>query len=56
MKKFYIDFSGWCEIEAEDEKEARRKFEIYIAEDKPLPCNIYEVQGIEEKGIIEWSD
>jgi 16S rRNA U1498 N3-methylase RsmE len=53
MKKFYVDFVGWCEIEAEDEKEARCKFETCVAEDRPLPCNIYEVQGIKEKGIIE---
>jgi hypothetical protein len=56
MKKFYVDFTGWCEITAKDEEEARYKFESYIAENKPLPCNIYEVQNVKEKGVIDWND
>lgn len=47
--KFYIDFGGYCEIEANDEEEARLKFWDFIVEDKPLPCNYYELHTIEEK-------
>jgi hypothetical protein len=47
--KFYVDFSGYCEIEAEDAALAQDKFWELVNEDKPLPCNIYEIQGIELK-------
>jgi hypothetical protein len=47
--KFYVDFSGYCEVEAKDEIEARANFWKRVEEDKPLPSNIYEIIGIEEK-------
>lgn len=50
MKKtYFVDFSGYCEIEAESETEAETKFWDYINEDNPLPQNIYDIEEIEEK-------
>lgn len=48
-KTFWVDFSGYCEIEAETAEEAEKKFWDFINEDKPLPQNIYDVDGVEEK-------
>ena len=50
MKTFYIDFSGYCEIKAETAEQAQNEFWRLIAEDVPLPANIYEIEGVEEKG------
>ena len=47
--KYYVDFGGYCEVEAKDEKTAEENFWQLVGDDKPLPCKIYEVQGIEEK-------
>lgn len=49
MKTFYIDFAGSCEIEAKNFSEAIKKFWEYVQEEKALPANMYEVQGIEVK-------
>lgn len=46
---FWIDFQGYCEIEADTAEEAEQKFFDLIMEDQPLPNNIYEVEGVEEK-------
>lgn len=48
MKKFYIDFTGYCEIEAENGKEAMDKFWDIINSDKPLPHNRYDALDAEE--------
>lgn len=48
MKKFYVDFSGYCEIEAENEDEALDKFWDIVNADEPLPHNYYETFGAEE--------
>jgi len=47
--KYYVDFCGWCEVEAKDKNDAEEKFWALVNEDTPLPCNIFEVQGIEKK-------
>ena len=49
--KFYIDFTGYCEIEAKDEEEARQKFWDYVFDEKGLPNNFYIIDNIEEKEI-----
>ena len=47
--KWYVDFSGYCEIEAENEEEAEREFWKLFNEDKPLPSSVYDIDGIELK-------
>lgn len=47
--RFYVDFSGYCEIEADSPEDAEQKFWDLINEDKPLPENIFDIDGIEEK-------
>ena len=51
--KFYIDFTGYCEIEAKDEEEARQKFwdYIYNIDEEGLPGSFYIIENIEEKEI-----
>lgn len=49
--KFYIDFTGYCEIEAKDEEEAQQIFNDYLYDEKVLPGSVYEIQNIEEKEI-----
>jgi hypothetical protein len=49
MKTFYIDFEGYCEITANTKEEAEEIFWSLVGNDKPLPSNLYEVEGIEEK-------
>lgn len=48
-KTFYVDFSGYCEIEAETTEEAEQKFWDFINEGKPLPQDIYDIDCVEEK-------
>lgn len=47
MKKFYVDFSGYCEIEAETEADAERIFW------EKLPCvgenDVWDIIDVEEK-------
>lgn len=50
MKKFYVDFSGYCIIEAETSEEAFNKF---LNTTQP-PCEdcdnvTYDIDGVEEK-------
>ena len=51
METFYIDFAGYCEIEAENVAQAQTEFWRLIQEELPLPKNIYEIQGIEKKEL-----
>lgn len=48
-KTFWVDFDGYCEIEAETAEEAEQKFWDLINEDMPLTKNIYGIIGVEEK-------
>lgn len=47
VKRFYVDFSGYCEIEAETKADAERIFW------EKLPSvgenDVWEIEGIEEK-------
>lgn len=47
--KFYIDFTGYCEIEAENEEEAQQQFWDTIYDERGLPKNVYEICNIEKK-------
>ena len=47
MKKFYVGFFGQCEIEAEDEEQARIEFWHFIHENQLLPNSCYKLYGIE---------
>ena len=47
--KWYVDFSGYCEITAESEQDAIHKFWEYINSDLPLPTNMYNVENTERK-------
>lgn len=49
MATYYVDFSGYCEVEADSADEAEIKFWEYINNDAPLPQNIYDLEGVEEK-------
>ncbi len=49
LKTFYIDFEGYCEIEATDEQTAEEIFWEMVRVGQPLPHGIYEVLGREEK-------
>ena len=48
MSNYYVDFSGWCEVEADSADEAGNKFWKYIHDDAPLPHNVYNLEGVEE--------
>lgn len=48
MSAYYVDFSGWCKVEADSESEAKAKFWEYIYYDEPLPLNNYNLEGIEK--------
>lgn len=47
--KFYINFTGYCEIEAENEEEAQQQFWDIIYDERGLPKNVYEICNIEKK-------
>jgi hypothetical protein len=47
--KYYIDFEGYCEIDAENAEKAQEKFWDLIYENKPLPHNLYEIFNTEPK-------
>lgn len=49
MSTYYVDFSGWCEVEADSASEAEVKFWEYIYNDAPLPHHVYNLEGVEEK-------
>lgn len=47
--KWYIDFSGYCEIEADSAKEAERKFWAGLQSPSKEAFNdVYDIDGIEE--------
>lgn len=48
-QKFYVDFWGYCEIEAENPHDAQNKFWELINNNKPLPENVYDIWCIEQK-------
>lgn len=48
MSVYYVDFSGWCKVEADSASEAEDKFWEYIHNDAPLPHNVYTLEGVEE--------
>lgn len=47
MKVFNIDYSSYCQIKAETEKDAMAKF-WEMVETGFLPCKIVEIDNIEE--------
>lgn len=47
--KFYVDFRGYCVVEADTWQEAENEFFRLVAEDLPLPENYYEIEGVEQK-------
>lgn len=47
MNSYYINFEGYCVIEAENEEEAKKKFWQIIQRNEALPCNAYIIQGVE---------
>lgn len=48
MSTYYVDFSGWCKVEADSANEAVGKFWEYIHDDAPLPHNYYNLDGVEK--------
>lgn len=48
MKKFFVDFQGYCSFEAETAEEAEAMFWNCVMEGIALPHNVYEVEGVEE--------
>ena len=47
--KWYIDFSGYCEIEADSAEEAERKFWAGLQSPSKEAFNdVYDIDGIEE--------
>lgn len=48
-KTFFVDFSGYCEIEAETREQVETEFWRLVQEELPLPQNIYDIEGIKEK-------
>jgi hypothetical protein len=45
--KWYVDFSSWCEVEADSREEAEQKFWDLMG-DSPKFCESIEIVGIEE--------
>lgn len=43
MSTYYVDFSGWCKVEADSANEAEA-----IYDNAPLPHNNYTLEGVEE--------
>ncbi len=48
MKKFFVDYSAYCEIEAETPDEATNIFWRFIDEGKVLPAHVLEIDSVEE--------
>ena len=48
MSTYYVDFSGWCKVEADSANEAIDKFWECIQNDTPLPRSLYYFEGVEE--------
>lgn len=49
MEKYFIDFEGYCEIEAENAKQAEDLFWKLIKDKIALPHSVYEVEGVEKR-------
>lgn len=50
MKEFYIDFTGYCCIRAENEEEAEAKFwEGLQIPSKDAFDDVYDIEGISER-------
>jgi len=49
MKEFYVDFTGWTVITAENEEEVADIFWKNISDNISMPVNVEEVDNIEEK-------
>lgn len=51
MRKFWIDFKGYCLVEAPDKEQAENQFfeHIYPEMEGPIYNEVYEVEGIEEE-------
>ena len=45
---WYVDFDGYCEIEADSADEAEQEFWRLISEDKPLPSIVLDINNIEK--------
>lgn len=45
--KYYVDFQGFCEIDAESVAEVREKFFDIVSNDENLPGSIFEIDTIE---------
>ena len=48
MSTYYVDFSGWCKVEADSESEAKAKFWECIYYDELLLHNVYNLEEVEE--------
>ena len=49
MTTFYIDFDGYCEIDAETPEEAQDKFWEILQNEQQLPNSLYCIEGVEKK-------
>lgn len=47
--EYFVDFSGYCVVEAKTKEEAEDVFWEMVYSDKPLPSNVYEIQGVEKR-------
>ena len=50
MAIYYVDFSGYCKINADSAEEAANKFWEYVDNDAPLPHNFCTLEGVEQAG------
>ena len=48
MSNYYVDFSGYCKVEADSADEAEAKFWEYVDNNAPLPHYFYTLEGVEE--------
>ena len=48
MAIYYVDFSGYCAVNADSANEAEDKFWEYIYNNAPLPHNFYTFEGVEQ--------
>lgn len=48
MATYYVDFSGYCAVNADSADEAETKFWEYIYNNAPLPHSLYTLEGVEE--------
>lgn len=51
MNKFYIDFEGYCEIEAENYSHAQSKFFELLEQKEIFPKAYCRIMGVEEKTV-----